>query len=688
MTYRRFLPAALSLLLATSNAAQASQAEAGADGVTAIVGADLLPMTGTDRLEDQTILVSDGRILEVGPRSEIRVPADARSIDGRGKTVMPGLVDMHVHLAPTPGAPGDPAQRAMAVMLGHGVTTARSMAGAPQTLEVRKAVEADTLPGPRLYAASPALNFQNTQTAEAGRRAVAEADAAGYDLVKAHHLPEVAVWQTIQDEAKKRLIPTAGHVANEVGLDRALAAGQQIEHLDSFIYELLPEDAPERQIEFGQVPPPAVVQAASSVSDDRLEAIARRVAAAKAYQVPTLSLFERISDVTAPIEKLLAMPEMRFVPEPVLQQWAAQREGFAQQTGFDAETAEMFRQLRRRIVAALHKAGAPIMAGSDTAQAFHIWGPATISEIEALHSAGLSRMEALRSATVVPRNYLRSLPGQGSALGWRPDFGVIEKGARADLIVLAGDPSLDLSALHRLEIVIAGGRVYDRVALDRLLDAAAKAAKGGQSASAAAANSQQVYVMRHLEAANGRDPSLSAKGKADSQRLAVFLSEAGIEAVFVTPTRRAQETVMPLAERLGLAPMLYDPADPAKLAEAANRVAGNVLIIGHSNTIIEIVSWLGGQAPAPISHDDFGTLWRVDHGAALTRAFALNGPKPAVLYACTHPGFPAGSLCGNVSVPENREVTGGRTLDIHFAVVPASKDSITCGCSPSVSDRR
>jgi imidazolonepropionase-like amidohydrolase len=86
-------------------------------------------------------------------------------------------------------------------------------------------------------------------------------------------------------------------------------------------------------------------------------------------------------------------------------------------------------------------------------------------------------MAALRSATVVPRDYFRSLPNGGSALHGRADFGTVEAGARADLILLRGDPSQDLAALRRLDTVIAAGRVHDRAALDAMLDEASRAAK-------------------------------------------------------------------------------------------------------------------------------------------------------------------------------------------------------------------
>ncbi len=596
--------ACLSLLVLGS--AAAPPPEAG----LAIVGADVLPMTaGRERLRDQTVLVAGDRIAAVGPRSSTRVPRGYRVIEAGGQTLMPGLVDMHVHLAPEPGKAGDAAQRAMAVMMGHGVTTARGMAGSPNNLVVRSAVERGEIAGPRFYAAAPGINVNSAKTAEEGRAAVVAARAAGYDLIKSHHIADVAVWEAVRDEARRQGLPTAGHVANEIGLTRAVTAGQQVEHLDGTMFELLTEGSPERAIDFAQIPPPPVMQAAARASDAQLAALAKRLEAAKSYQVPTLSLFERIAAVGTPTASMRAAPEMRFVPEGALDQWAAQKEGLAQ-AGFTAADGAAFTGLRRRIVAAYHSAGVPIMAGSDTAQAFHVWGSGLIQEIEALHAAGLSRIDALRSATVVARDYFRSLPNGGSSLGWKADFGTVEKGARADLILLQGDPSRDLSALRQLTTVIAGGRVYDRAALDTML---VRAAADAKAATPGIAFPARVYVMRHLEKAAGSDdPSLSPAGAANAARLAEMLAADPPVAIFVTPYRRTRETAAPLAARLGIAPVEYDPRDPKALLARIAAEKGTVLVIGHSNTVPDIVAALGGARPADLGEGDYGDLFLVE----------------------------------------------------------------------------
>lgn len=446
------------------------------NGPIAIIGADILPMTATERLRDQTVIVAGDRIVSIGPRASTPVPNGARRIEARGMTLMPGLVDMHVHIAPTPGAPGDAAHRAMAVMLGYGVTTARGMVGSPNNLAVREAIERGTLPGPRFYVAAPGLSTNNTATPDAARAAVTAAREAGYDFMKVFSL-DLASWEALHESARAANLPVAGHVPNAVGMDRAAAAGQQIEHLDASLFALLPDGSPARAIEFGQFPPQAVMAALGNVSDADLDALARRMRAANSWHVPTLALFGGFTDMTTPVATLRALPAMRYVPDAVLAQWADQRTQFREQSGWTAAHAESFIALRRRIARAFHRAGVPMMPGSDSAQQFTIWGEGLLAEIAALHDAGLSRMDALRAATVVPRDYFRSRSNGGSALGWRADFGTVETGTRADLLLLRGDPGQDLANLRQVETVIAGGRLYDRATLTRMLDDASRAAK-------------------------------------------------------------------------------------------------------------------------------------------------------------------------------------------------------------------
>ena len=123
---------------------------------------------------------------------------------------------------------------------------------------------------------------------------------------------------------------------------------------------------------------------------------------------------------------------------------------------------------------------------------------------------------------------------------------------------------------------------------------------------------KQVYVIRHLQKATGDDPSLTAEGAANAARLAELLGDKGITAIFATPTKRAMETAEPLARKLNLVVQPYQPRDFASLAAAVAKAPGPVLIVGHSNTVPDIVAHFGAPRPVSLTEADYGTLFVVD----------------------------------------------------------------------------
>ena len=150
------------------------------------------------------------------------------------------------------------------------------------------------------------------------------------------------------------------------------------------------------------------------------------------------------------------------------------------------------------------------------------------------------------------------------------------------------------------------------IALGACASAPPGVAPAGAAETTPAAELKTVFVIRHLQKGEGADPSLTPQGAANAQRLAEMLSDKKIVAVFATPTRRAMETAAPLAKRMGIAVTPYDPRDPKALAAAVAAAGGPVLVVGHSNTVPDLVAAFGGAAPAPLSDDDYGTLFVVD----------------------------------------------------------------------------
>lgn len=127
------------------------------------------------------------------------------------------------------------------------------------------------------------------------------------------------------------------------------------------------------------------------------------------------------------------------------------------------------------------------------------------------------------------------------------------------------------------------------------------------------------YVMRHLQKAEGQDPALSAEGHSNARRLIAFFAADPPGAVYVSTTRRALETAGPLAAKLGVMVKDYDPRDTPGLVARVKAETGTVLVVGHSNTVPEIVAQLGGARPADLAETDYGDIFRVRRDGTVER---------------------------------------------------------------------
>jgi broad specificity phosphatase PhoE len=155
--------------------------------------------------------------------------------------------------------------------------------------------------------------------------------------------------------------------------------------------------------------------------------------------------------------------------------------------------------------------------------------------------------------------------------------------------------------------------------MKRTIWIAALALAGCATAAPQAAREEVFYVMRHLQKAAGTDPGLTEQGQACAARLADEMAGSGVRAIYASTTRRARETAAPLAARLGVEPAEYDPRDTAALLARVRSEAGSVLVVGHSNTVPDIVAGLGGARPADLAEDRYGEVWWVARsGGAVT----------------------------------------------------------------------
>ena len=221
-------------------------------GTVAFTGVNVIPMDRERVLINQTVIVRDGTIAEIGPTGKIKVPKGAQKIDARGKFLIPGLTDMHAHLLSDEALPDSLAGDELKIMVANGVTTIRLMIGTPEHLILRKQSAAGEIVAPTIYAASPQFsgrpigepfNGYVVKTGDEARAAVRKARADGYDFIKLTFFITREVYDAVIDEAAKQNIRVIGHVDRQVGLKRAFEAGQQIEHLDGFFEAMIPPEA-------------------------------------------------------------------------------------------------------------------------------------------------------------------------------------------------------------------------------------------------------------------------------------------------------------------------------------------------------------------------------------------------------------------------------------------------------------
>ena len=133
------------------------------------------------------------------------------------------------------------------------------------------------------------------------------------------------------------------------------------------------------------------------------------------------------------------------------------------------------------------------------------------------------------------------------------------------------------------------------------------------------------YVVRHLHTPEGAaDPDLTEEGQRHARLLADwFEGQEAPATIFVSTTKRAQQTAAPLAAKLGITPRLYDPRDTPGLIAEVMKEPPPVLIVGHSNTVPDIIAALGGERPEPIAHDQFGEIWRLSGDPRRTTKFEI-----------------------------------------------------------------
>ena len=415
--------------------------------------------------QNQSIVIEGERIVAVGGSDAVVVPKGARVINPSGKYVIPGLWDAHVHLSYLGAC-------ALPVFVANGVTSVRDCgARLEDTSTWQKQIAHGKLIGPRIKTAGP--NLESTAWLERAwkilpatdvawrlgpRREVKGAEQAalvveslarlGVDFVKFRNLPRES-FMAVMTEAKRRGLAVAGHAPKGTSIAEASEAGMRsIEHAETIMLALGSLSDEERLSSF-QV----LVKNGTLITPTLITDVA-------AHLTPDIDALGIIAD-THNVRDF----RRRYVSAQTLRLW---QHGIELKKQYE-DTEDWHSQFRREVedMRLAHRAGVQMMTGTDVGGTFGLYpGFSVHDEIELLvKEVGLTPVEALRSATQHPPTFF----------GDQDQFGTIEPGKIADLVLLDANPLADIRNTRRIRAVVIGGKVLGRSALDAMLAGVASA---------------------------------------------------------------------------------------------------------------------------------------------------------------------------------------------------------------------
>ncbi|QIP14977.1 amidohydrolase family protein [Spirosoma aureum] len=400
---------------------------------------NIIPMDQERVIENQTVVVKNGRITALGNNDKVKFSKDAIVVDAKGKYLTPGWAEIHAHVPPIDDI--EPMKEVLILYLANGITTIRGMLGHPKHLELRSKINSGEILGPHFYATGPSFNGQTVKTAERGAAMVREQKAAGYDFLKLHPGLTKETFPAIAKTAQEVGIPFVGHVSFNVGVWRAIDARySSIDHLDGFIEAITPGVDTLAEQETGQF--------ASWIADradvSQIPKLVNGLRTNHIRVVPTQALAERWLS-PFPAEEFTDDPEMKYMKPEQIKSWVNAKNGYNNNPKFSKERAEKLIQIRRKLIYECQKNGVELLLGSDAPQIFNVPGFSIHNELKYLVDAGLTPYEALRTGTVNVASYLN-----------KPDSGVIKTGNVSDLVLLSGNPLKDINQTRTIEGVMIG----------------------------------------------------------------------------------------------------------------------------------------------------------------------------------------------------------------------------------------
>ncbi|MFX1254782.1 MAG: amidohydrolase family protein [Promethearchaeota archaeon] len=405
------------------------------------VNVNIVPMDSERVIENQTVIVKNGKIETIANSDDVSIPTEAFVIDGQGKYLMPGLADMHTQIT---------SQNDLLLLIASGVTTVRNMTdnsmlirpfGFPGILKLSKKIADDKILGPTIYTTGTILegkevknpivrimrSFKDTE------RIVAKQKARGYDFIKIHNQLSKEAYNTVINAAKKQNIPVIGHVPYKVAIDKALEDMFSIEQLTGFIdYN----------------------KAKFAIPQDKIKHYAKKTKEAGIWNCPTVSAWQKI----VPAERANDLEEFDIFRKNQYFRRKTLIESTKTRMQNDPNYRNTISEITIKMTKALHEAGAKLVLGTgmdkDILPGFSVY-----DELKYLVEAGLTPYEAILAGT----------RKAAECLNKSDEFGTVSVGKRADLILLNNNPLDDIEHIKNFEGVMVRGRWLPREELNEML---------------------------------------------------------------------------------------------------------------------------------------------------------------------------------------------------------------------------
>ena len=445
----------------------------------AIAHVSVIDVVSGSTRSDNTVIIRGNRIVYAGPASSAEVPGDARVLDGRGKFLIPGLWDMHVH-----AFVWEFSDFAGPLMLANGVTGARDVGYfIDTTLRWKRDIAGGREFGPRLVVGvrvdGPVGRIKFVSHVAGETDAVRAVDTLARkkdgsvraDFLSIDPFIPRAAFFALAREARKLQVPFAGRVPFSVSLTEASDSGQRsVEREDDLMractsgeaaFRAQLADTTKRRADDDPLQLRSQARAiVSSYDAERCRGVMEALVRNHTWVTPTLVAYQPYAHS---FDSATRHPEWsKYVPRIVEGGWKTKMLAVPKPDSVMVQSSFSFER-----TGALNRAGVGLLAGTDAPRAFVYPGFSLHEELALLVRSGLTSLEALRTATYNPASYLGSLDS----------LGTIEKGKIADLVLLDADPVKDIHNTTRISAVIANGRVIDSAARAALLNHVATALK-------------------------------------------------------------------------------------------------------------------------------------------------------------------------------------------------------------------